>query len=322
MEMLAAWYPHRPGLIIGIGQLTYGVGSISASSLYHYLLVHFSSSTAIYITSAIMSIPIGISVPLIQWPPFDLSIPQQDSEARPLVQQKNAPLTIYQLVYTPAFWLYISTIFSLRAGMAFVAYFFKIGKTFGRDMTSLVTSFQAATVVGTLARPVTGALVDVLKYGDGFFSLGSKNAILVLLTSQAASFLALIRASSKNSYGQFAFFAGLVQVVFAAGTCCLPLLAREQFGSINSCVVFGTGGSLAGGFGEIFAIGMMALVENCGERPETPSEYSTFYLLAFFWSACGLLSAILLKPLKEEGIAATEANYALQTSYVEISSSS
>lgn len=294
MELLAVWVPHRPGLAVGIGQMMFGVGSIVGSSIFKYLAQNYATSDALYVTAAILSLPSAAVTPFLQWPPLRYQHHSKANESNTIVTSP-APLSWKRLSFMPSFWLYVATIFCLQAGYVFIAYYFEIGRTFGTDLGSLVASFQAANALGTILRPLSGALIDILKSGDGFFSIGSKNIIIILYLVQMASFASLLLASWMNAEMGYAVFAGLIIATFSAGSCCAPLLAREQFGHVNSSVVFGAGGSISMGLGETIAILIMAAVEKAAERSDVPTAYQGYYVISVVWCFIGLAACMLIK---------------------------
>lgn len=296
LELLAAWVPTQPGLAIGVGQMSFGFGWIFFSSFFEYLLQHFQCSTAFLITSVFLAVPSAACVMVMKWPCAKRSAEQNVSDVNANRELRNILIPWRRLPFILPFWNYVGVIFVGQIGYALIPYFFSIGNSFGKSMDEAVTSFEVAILCSTVARPVIGILADSLKWGNGSFSIASKNVISLLFILQMLSFIGLISFSQSSNYTGFVVCASVTFVVFSGIAVEAPILARDMFSPVNSSLVFGVGASIAMGFGEFLAGEMMAAVDSASSiEGFGPAKYDLFYVLSIGICIFGLMFCIMLQ---------------------------
>lgn len=309
LEILAACSPSRPGLLIGTGQLAFGLGGLAFAALFHSLLEHFDIKAVFRIAGTVLFLPSLLSSIFLSWPDHDHSDAEHIEDAfttqeqHKLIERKRqSPISWKNLLLLRTFWCYIIVIMAAQAGFAFYPYFFKIGMSFGFSEAVVVNYFQVALFVSTILRPLGGVMSDSLRWGNGRFAVGPRNAMVVLLLFQIIMFTGLIWVSYNGDFFGFVVATTGVLFVFSAGACGPALMAREIFGAENSSLVFGMGGGIAMGMGEFISGELMAIVDWSNE-PDSggPLKYVKFYVISIVFSLLGLLCCAMMKSYGSKG---------------------
>lgn len=291
---------------MGAGQMVAGLGTICFTVLYDRLITSGGCINAIYLGTVLLIALIALTSLFIEWP--SSSLPDiSDREAGHYASAPASPdefpgnvLPWYHIVQRARFWHYVFVTITSQTGFVFIPYYFKVGLSFARPMDVLVRSFEMSFLVAALTRPFAGLLSDALKSGQGQLSMGSKNTMSLLLFLQAALFLLLIPVSNAASYTGLVVIVALIYIMFSTGECVSPVLARDMFSPANSSLVFGGGGSLAYGLGEVLSTRMMAIVvpsDSNGNSP--PSSYNRYYFICFLWTMAGLAASLMLSKCPE-----------------------
>lgn len=281
--------------------MCFGIGSIVSAFVFDSLVKASGVVNALYISGALMCLPLALTSSLLEWPiqqHRDEEYPEEAyaNEYSPLSERVNAKtLSPKKLLLTPQFWIFTLTFMCAQGGFVMVPYFFTIGLSFHATMEKLVQCFQVINIVSLAARLLAGSIVDHLKSDTGFFRMGTKNTMLLLLSIQFLSFLSLIISSSAGWFPGFAIFVGLIVVTFGAMSCCVSLLAREQFGSANSSIVFGMGGSISMGTGEIVSVMLMRELQRDTSTDVRPSSFSIPYFALACITFLGIICCLFLK---------------------------
>lgn len=299
LELLAAWSPARPGLAVGLGNLAYGLGTIAFSGLFEYLLERVKCSTALFITGIALVFFSAPSIALLSWPCKKCSTQGGFPESYADVDDEGELISWRKLPFLIPFWHYVLAIFAGQTGYAFIPYFFNIGRSFGMSSTTVIRSYQIAITCSTVFRLLVGVLSDCLKWGNGFFSIGSKNVTLLLFIMQSFSYIALISFSQTLNYDGFVFSASVILMVFAGVAVESAVLARDIFSPSNSSLIFGVGASIAMGIGEVMSGKIMAAVDLSARSAElSPEKYNMFYVIGVVLSIQGFLVCIMLRRYK------------------------
>lgn len=306
LELITAWTPHRPGLAVGIAQMCFGFGTILFSALFNFLNNSYGAVGALYISTVVLTAPCALSSCALKWPEsttcivaqplnYALESPHDDGDT---YTRPCRAIRWQRLPFLSSFWLYMATIFVGQLGYAFLPYYFSIGESFGVSMSVVLLAFQGANLVSTLSRPFAGMLTDALKTSQGFFSIGTKNVLLILISVQTGLFFLLIPISRAHYFGLFVIASGIILSIFAAFACCASLLAREQFGWKSSTAVFGLGGGIAMCLGEFAAVMMMSACIS-SENGKDTTAYNGFYLVSGMCSLAGLVCCIFVKRCRQ-----------------------
>lgn len=294
LELLTAWSPVHPGLAVGIGQMAFGLGSIFAAAVYEELINRLGVIQAIIVSTAVLSIVSSVLSCFLIWPAPSSCGERHEDREQDLTMQCTLPLSFQNLLQIPSFWLYISCLFSTQIGFLFIPYYFNIGLSFGKPMHVVIKSYETMFLAATLLRPVIGVMCDNFKFGTQEFSMGSKNVAVLMLFAQGLFFLLLIPISNHGSYIGFVIATTVVFVSFSAGECVAPILSRDMFGPANSAVVFGIGGSISFGLGELFAAELVSIFVSSESLKTKPSSYNWSYFLAFISTGFGLFATIMI----------------------------
>lgn len=296
LELLAAWVPSRPGLAVGIGQMSFGLGSIFFSSFFEYLLQRFQCSTTFLIAAMVLGVPSAANVFLMEWPCEDESAEETESDFTDRTNRQGTVISWRKLPLFLPFWYYVLSILAGQVGFAFIPYFFKIGSSFGQSTDAVVLSFQIAILCSTIARPFLGLLADALKWGSGPFSHAAKNLTFLLLATQLAALLGLVSFSTSSNFIGFVVCSCFILIVFAGSAVGAPVLGRDMFGTVNSALVFGIGTSVAMGCGEfIFGVLMGAIDSAASAERVGPAKYNLFYMLSAAVSVFGIMSCTMIR---------------------------
>lgn len=296
LELLATWSPSRPGLAVGVGHLGFGLGTIAFAEFFEVLLKHFPCGIAFAITSGILLISSISSIAWISWPCEPRNFQTVQSEGNDAIEGQCEVISLKKLPFIQLFWYYVLAIFAGQTGFAFIPYFFDIGRSFGRSSSTVVRSYQLATACATVFRLVSGFLSDILKRNDGFYSIGSKNVTLLLFILQFLSYVFLIVFSRGLNYWGFVFCASAILMVFAGISVESAILARDIFSPLNASLIFGTGGSIAMGAGEVFFGKLMEYVDQRARSGSAlPEKYNWFYITGIVFSIQGFVSSMILK---------------------------
>lgn len=248
------------------------------------------------IAALVLTVPCLLSALFLEWPPqYTSSVPNDTLDFDP-PETSEISLTLSQLPSMPSFWLYTFATVAAQAGFAFIPFYFDMGQAFGAEMSVILATFQISSMLSALCKPFVGLCIDKVKTHRGFFSLGSKNMMLIFMMLQTFSFFLLIPVTVRQNFSQFVLLVGMLLIVFAGSACCPSTLAREQFGNVNSSLILGVGGSLALGLGEFITATLVALSVQCSGNEQGPLAYIVFYLIAALWSLCGVVSCIFLGP--------------------------
>lgn len=289
--------PGSAGLGVGLGQMSFGTGTIVFSGVFHGLMTHFGRG-AIVISSLLLSIPTFALSFFVSYPETIgaiLSKQKEDTEkeASPLVKEAGVKLPPRILLREPSFLLYILIVFTAQAGFAFMPLFFKLGTSFGRSLELVVMLFQVASLLSTAARLGAGILVDKFSFGaDGKFSSGSKNLLQVLFALQSALFVVLIALSNRGHFQASVWMVIAILVTYSAANCSCTLLARDIFSSENSATVFGVGAGLMMGVGEAASTGLGTWLVNRYGSSQGRSGFTLLYAALLVWSLVGFLCAV------------------------------
>eukprot|EP00177_Eucheuma_denticulatum_P006391 GFKZ01011665.1.p1 GENE.GFKZ01011665.1~~GFKZ01011665.1.p1 ORF type:complete len:542 (+),score=39.02 GFKZ01011665.1:303-1928(+) len=311
LEILAACSPSRPGLLIGTGQLAFGLGGLTFAAIFHSLVEHFDIKSMFRISGTVLFLPSLLSSIFLSWPHNDQAVrPDTESlwntfttqEQHKLIERKlDSPIPWKRLLVLKSFWCYMIIIMAAQSGFAFYPYFFKIGMSFGFSDAAVVGYFQIVLFISTVLRPLGGIMSDSLRWGGGRFSVGPRNTMVVLLLFQIIMFAALIQVSYNVDFFGFVVATAGVLFVFSAGACGPALMAREIFGPENSALVFGMGGGIAMGMGEFISGELMAFVDWSDESEFSgPSKYVDFYAISIVFSVLGLLCCALMQTYGSE----------------------
>lgn len=251
---------------------------------------------AVYLAVVVTMIPGLLVSCFLKWPSLEQNAPHQSyTELADHAEAERETLSLRGLLLLPLFWQSVFSIIATQTGFVFISYFFRIGLSFNQSMHSLVQVFEVISFVQAFSRPLTGMLADSLKWGRGFFSLGSKNVMLLALALQALFFAMLISFSNTYNFSGFMFSAGIIVVVFATSECISALLLRDIFGQQNSSVAFGAGASIGFGVGCFISPLVFTAISSRAESSDpAPSAYNLFYLICVFWSIAGLIATATL----------------------------
>lgn len=299
VELLAAWNPDHPGLAVGLGQMSFGLGSIIYNSVFTRLLTHTTVSTTLISSAAVLAVPTAIAAFFLEWPskhvlhPFEEFINNSYDASDSEVSSVSIPLK--KLVLLLPFWFYVLAVLGAQAGFAFIPFFFKISHTFKAPLENIIASFDILFLISTIFRPFAGILADSLKLGTGQLSIGSKNMMFLLLFMQMVMFMLLVPISAFENYLGFVFASGIILTIFAAGACGASILARDLFGKHNSSLVYGVGGSIAIGVGEFVSGELMNVIDLSDKVGTSPNKFNAFYTVCAVWSALGLLSCLMIQ---------------------------
>eukprot|EP00177_Eucheuma_denticulatum_P004573 GFKZ01008321.1.p1 GENE.GFKZ01008321.1~~GFKZ01008321.1.p1 ORF type:complete len:557 (+),score=27.74 GFKZ01008321.1:135-1805(+) len=293
IEILAEWMPARPGLAIGCGQTAFGLGTMYFSGLFELFIDRFGCIRAVCVVATLLGALATFISFLLKWPPREYTsafrAPTDNLEPMP---SANA-ISVAHFLQLRSFWLCVLSIMTTQVGYAFIAYFFQLGLTFGQDMHSLVRLFEAISLLTAFARPLLGMMVDRLKWGEGLFSMGSRNMLTLAMGIQAVTLFTLIPVSNMRYFPGFAVGAAVLLLVVAAGECVAGVLMRDVFGSENSSLMLGAGASIGFGVGAFIPTVILQLTTFAGAGMETrPSTFNLFYLMSMLWSVVGLWSTI------------------------------
>lgn len=298
-ELLPIWYPHHPGLAVGIGQMSFGLGVVSFSSFCHWLEVSLGCKNALYATAAVLTLCSVLGTLQLDLPDNINSFPPTNGEISSLFPKEQC-LPWQTILRAPSFWLYMIVIFNAMAPFSFYGYFYQVGLSFERPMKQLVRVFQIATFGSTIFRLVAGFMVDALKKRSGFFFSGGKNTTGILLFFQTIFFFLLVPISQSKSYVGFAVLSSLLVINVDMCTSVSSLLARDFFGGANCSFVFGFGGGIAIGLGSALSTKLFSLASgmNSGEVI-TPISFCRGYTVLGILGVLGLLAVAVMKRCEE-----------------------
>ena len=300
LEALASWFPNNPGLAVGLGHMSFGIGTIVSASIFDMFISRFGIVNAFFLSGFLMFIPTLLVSFCLDWPErtreFDFW--SGDELKKILDYDENKISSWRELVGIPQFWLFCVTLLCAQGAYSIIPYFYAIGISFGSSMDTLVRLSQIMNFASFSTRLLVGCVTDHFKMKKGFFAMGSKNILMAVLSLQSICCLLLIPISMVRWFQAFVIISGFTFATFAGACCVCSLLAREQFGSNNSSMVFGIGGSLSMGLGEVTSISMMRFVERQNEVLTGPSDFNLFYLLAAIISLLGLLCCLRIQKYK------------------------
>lgn len=297
-ELLPMWYPTHPGLAVGIGQMSFGLGVVSFSSFCHWLEVSLGCKYALYATATVLTLCSLLGTMNLDIPGNAHHVPQNNEEAS--LFQNEQCLSWQTIVRAPSFWFYIIVIFNAMAPFSFYGYFYQVGLSFERPMKQLVRVFQLATFGSTICRLVAGFMVDVLRTRSGFFFSGGKNTTAVLLFLQSIFFFLLVPMSQAKSYEGFAVLSSLLVINVDMCTSVSSLLARDFFGGANCSFVFGFGGGIAIGLGCALATKLFSMASGMDSGIViTPISFCKAYMVLGTLGILGLLAIAVMQRCEE-----------------------
>lgn len=297
-EVLVAWFPHIPGFIVGCALLTYGAGTILQSWAFNTVIEAMGCAKALYATALGLTVPSLLVSAFISWPSNEHSQQTQaPPESEPLLSggggDGSIKLPWSRLRSLGSFWLYVIIVFTGGAPYALISFFFKLGHVFGKSSTLMVSIFQVVAVLCTLLGLMAGWATDVMRFGNGYFRSGAKNLAILTMAVQVVLFLAMIPLSNNGNFWGFVLVAGTLVVITASHYGCAAIMARELFGTANSCMVFGIGAGLSVGSGEGLSAEMMSTIEALtGREALVPTSYNLYYWIGALWSTLGLICAL------------------------------
>lgn len=295
LELLAVWNPQCKGFATGIGQMMFGLGSMAYAVIYDGLVSSFNFSGALTLTAVILSLPIVLLTFLLSLPPRQ---PTHDSIETPS-PHVSLSSSIFNLVGSQSFWLYVLSAFGAQAGFAFIPFFPKLSTGFQITSSTATAAFDLIFLVTSLLRPVAGVLIDCLGIGNGAFSMGSKNLMCLLLGFQMLLFGILPWTVEYGGYWPFVAVVGGILGVFACAACVVAVLARDLFGEERAIAALGIGGALALGVGEFSSTQLMAVFARRSTSSE-PAVFKLFYLIAAVWSGFSLVAAVRMQKSTEK----------------------
>lgn len=290
--------PNAPGLALGLISVAFGFGSAVYAYLFNTFLNSWTLDTAIYASSASLSVPCLVSTPFLSLP--DITETEYDSSETPLMSPDESfpRLTLRRLVQLYDFWLFIFASLTAGASYALVPYFFSISSSFKAPLKVAVGAFQASSIAAVILSLALTGFTDCFAWGTGFFSLGSRNVMVAMLSVQTALCAALCFSTLTRWYGLFAVSAGMLKTIMAAHASCSALMAHDVFGAVNSALVIGVGSGLALGSGEAASVFIMSLVERSSQLQysiQNPMVYQAFYYVLALWTIIGLIALIFLR---------------------------
>lgn len=290
---------NAPGLALGIVSVAFGLGSAFYAYIFDRFLSLWSLDTALIMSSVALVFPCLISTPFLSLPDFPNG-ESDDSEAQLIDKGKKfCRISLRELWMSRDFWLFIMGSLTAGASYALVPYFFVISSSFGVSRSTAVGAFQISSVGSVIFNLASTALADQFVYGDGSFSIGSRNVMVAMLLFQTMLSGVLSYASIANWYGLFACSAGILKLIMAAHASCSALLARDIFGAVNSALVIGVGCGLALGSGEALSVFLMYVMERCGAQSSvattSPMTYYWFYYVLILWSVLGLIALLFVR---------------------------
>lgn len=312
MELLVAGFSKRPGLATGIGEILFALGYILGVRLLQKILTSYGNVGGIYVTAVLLAACAILPALLMRWPAQvegeqvrmddeertdNESVPLLEDEANGYVEQQ--PLVF--IMQRATFWLYIMTVLTGAANYGLFPYFFKLGYTFKQPLESVIGWFQIMGCVSIAVCLFSCMLMDYAKFGEGFWAMGSKNVILLLLVVQILCFGLLLHFSYSESYSGFVGTLILLSSVAVSQSGCSLVLAMDLFGKANGGIVFGVGAGLSMGVGEGFSAWLLVAVERAVNHvglSETPADFLLFYRIGCVWSLLGLLSLLFCKNQK------------------------
>lgn len=295
LQVLIVWFPNNSGVAVGVGNAAFGLGTVGLTELFSILIARTSHVTAIYLASAILGAGAVLPAMLMRLPSrHEIPVPEEQSS---LLQEhdREERLPWYTLARLPNFWFYIFAVFSTSVTYMLNPYYFKLGQLFNRPLDELVLYFNISNLVATFCGLFITALTDVAGFGTGFFFSGSRNIMTVFMMVQALVLLLSIIVNNTLNFTAFVVIKALMKVIVTCHIGCAVLLAKDMFGPVNSCIVFGFGAGLALGSGEAASAWLMATVEAVFQPISAPSDYNAFYWIAAIWSTLGLISVVAVK---------------------------
>lgn len=303
IELLFSWMPDAPGTAVGLGQLSFGFGSIFSAWVYHMLISIYGVGQALCVSAIVSGIVSFVASMFISWNPNSnkktFEGVDETRERTALLQNPEIRIPWSKLIISYQFWLYIVVVLTAGASYAFIPYYFKLGRLFGATPSELIWYFQLTSLAATVFGMVSSMWTEKLSVGtNGPFSSGARNLMGLFLIFQTIFMGSLIWISQKQQFGLFVIAIAILKMIMASHAGCAVLVARDVFGEVNSCIVFGIGGGLALGGGEGLSAATMTLVESwiagTDGRP-IPGDYNAFYIIATVWSVIGTLCLVLLR---------------------------
>lgn len=275
--------PHCPGLAIGIGQMSFGIGTIAFSGIFEQLTKTLGTVPAIHASALALATATWLTVPFMQWP-AGADTPKECVNTQTF---KGVKISTKRLPFLRDFWLYMGTVFTSQVGFALVPFYFEMSADFGVSQQRAVLLFQLTNSVTTVARLCAGALAD--RYG-------SRRLIFVLLGFQVALYAIMAASACAHAFTAFACGALGVLVVFSSVASVSAVFARDLFGPMNSAVVFGVGAGVTMGLGESISVTLAGALAADIPRAVGPVRFNLYFAIAAIVSAAGTLCAWAAKP--------------------------
>lgn len=308
IELMTKSLPNSPGTAVGLLGVAFGLGSGFFAWVFDALAQAFPAPHAIFYSASILGTLTALPTFFLRFPPNpSLLSPSQAATEQAATQQEALPLLVESpsfvqltwrlMIAIPSFWLYTAVVLTGGASYALIPYFFKLGYVFHQPTATVMYWFQASSIASVVFSLVASMLSDLCKTESGALSLGSRNIIFVMLTTQVAIFASLTVLTRPADFNLYASLVGALKMVQAAHPLLGILLARDMFGEVNSALVFGVGGGLALGWGEALSVALMAGVEgrSGGGANTLPLDYKLFYVLGAAWSAAALVSLVSMR---------------------------
>lgn len=300
LEILACCFPNNAGLAVGSGSMTAGFGSIGFTAFFEWSVEKYGCVQALYMSGFVISTAIFLISIGVVWPQ-ELCTSETIALTGIHLEDDNVSsgklLDWSTMIKMPQFYMYSFLLLAEQAGYAFFAFFFVIGKRFGKESSALANAFEAMLLLGTVSRPVVGLLADKLSWGKGRFSIGSRNIMRILMLTQAVAYFGLIPASNAENYGVFSWCVAMIIMVFFCASGMALVLAKDIFGAGNSSLVFGAACSIGYGIGSFVWTKAVSVLEISGV--ETARAYNRFYWVAGLFNVVGIVSGVLLTRYEE-----------------------
>lgn len=281
--------------------MTNGIGTVVSTTICTSVLESLGTRTTLHLLASV-AVAFGASCSLFLEMPIDDSAGQtvaSDAGDEHSGPRSHSQLSLKKILSMRAFWQYILSVISAQVSSSFIMGYFSIGSTFGISQTDLVKSFQRSYALSTFLRPLGGYLADVLKYGSGYFSLGSKNLFLIILLSEWLILLEMSSASARVDFKAMNLAIGAMFVIYPFVLSAAPVLACDIFGTRNRARVFGLGGSFAMGFGNFSFLSFLSTVAPPSDN-RTPEAYNRFYFTSAGIIVTGLISCASLRKVIQE----------------------
>lgn len=317
IEHCKMWMPRRAGLAVAMTTMSASLGIVSFSSLYSSIIAKFSVTGSIFLTSTLVFMFLGalsflVRVPSERSPP-ETMILLHSAESNGLYssdftgEQMLGTTTLQNVcqkeksmkaeVRYPTFWMYVFIVFSLGASFPAFSYFFELGDAFSLPQSKLVACFQLGTTLSMFSNFLASAAADFLRLPSiPHLSHGARNVVFIMFTFQFAAYTTLSLLPPRT-FGVWLACVTVTRLVFQATVAMTALLAHDLFGATKGALVFGMGGGLAIGFGQLSASALYEAlsVTISADGRRRPEDSIGYYSAAAVWSAAGALMVVFVR---------------------------